>query len=258
MNGVKGLILKEIYLRRKTMLTGLSIFVLLFILAVSFCLSFDYGNMKNDKNLTSDSALILAYAMAGVGIMLFSQNGETFVKDRKCKWNVFEYTLPLSPQKLAAVKTCLLWGSNLLGTVVSTALAAIIFTLAHHQFTLAAMANITVIALAAFALMTFMDFLLLKFQDPQKAALVFSGVLIALYILFMAWVWQRQTELEAFMDAIEASDTSESLDMVTIEQFIAPALEWRDRLFPFSILFFAAVAVIGYFLFLTQYKRREK
>ena len=98
MNGVKGLILKEIYLRRKTMLTGLSIFVLLFILAVSFCLSFDYGNMKNNENLTPDSTVILAYAMAGVGIMLFSQNGETFVKDRKCKWNVFEYTLPLSPQ----------------------------------------------------------------------------------------------------------------------------------------------------------------
>ena len=120
------------------------------------------------------------------------------------------------------------------------------------------MANITVIALAAFAFMTFMDFLLLKFQDPQKAALVFSGVIIALYVLFMVWVWQRQAELEAFMDSIEASDTSESLDMAAIEELIAPALEWRDRLFPFSILFFAAVAVIGYFLFLTQYKRREK
>ena len=255
MNGVKGLILKEIYLRRKTMLSGLSIFVLLFILAVSFCLSFDYGNMKNNENLTSDSTVILAYAMAGVGIMLFSQNGETFVKDRKCKWNVFEYTLPLSPQKLAAVKTCLLLGSNLLGTAVSTAFAAVIFAFAHHKFTLATMANITVIALAAFALMTFMDFLLLKFQDPQKAALAFSGVVIALYVLFMVWVWQRQAELEAFMDTIEESDT---LDMLTIEKLIAPALEWRDRLFPFSILFFAAIAVIGYFLFLTQYKRREK
>ncbi|MDE6745313.1 MAG: ABC-2 transporter permease [Oscillospiraceae bacterium] len=258
MNGVKGLILKEIYLRRKTLLSGLSIFVLLFILAVSFCLSFDYGNMKNNEELNRDSTIILAYAMAGVGIMLFSQNGETFVKDRKCKWNIFEYTLPLSPQKLAAVKTGLLWGSNLLGTAVSTAFAAVIFAFAHHQFTLAAMANITVIALAAFAFMTFMDFLLLKFQDPQKAALVFSGVIIALYVLFMVWVWQRQAELEAFMDSIEASDTSESLDMAAIEELIAPALEWRDRLFPFSILFFAAVAVIGYFLFLTQYKRREK
>ena len=255
MNGVKGLIMKELYLRRKTMLSGLSIFVLLFILTVSFCLSFDYGNMKNNENLTPDSTIILAYAVAGVGIMLFSQNGETFVKDRKCKWNVFEYTLPLSPQKLAAVKTCLLWGSNLLGTVVSTAMTAAIFAFAHHKFTLATMANITVIALAAFALMTLMDFLLLKFQDPQKAALAFFGVVIALYFLFMAWVWQRRAELEAFMDTIEESDT---LDMLTIEEFIAPALEWRDRLFPFSILFFAAVAVIGYFLFLGQYKRREK
>ena len=256
MNGVKGLILKEIYLRRKSFLSGLSIFVLMFILAASFCLSFDYGNMKNNEALDRDSAtLILSYAVAGVGIMLFSLNGETLTNDIKCKWDIFERTLPLSPQKLAAVRVCLILGSNLLGMAVSTALSAVIFTISHHKFTLAVFANISVIALLIFTLMTAINFLLLKFKNPQKAALAFSGVVIALYVLFMAWVWQRRAELEAFMDTIEESDT---LDMMTIEKFIAPALEWRDRLFPFSILFFAAVAVIGYFLFLTQYKRREK
>ena len=259
MNGVKGIILKEIYLRRKTMLSGLAIFVPLFILAASFCLSLDYGNMKNNVALDRNiSTLVLAYALAAMCIMLFSLNGETITKDIKCKWDIFERTLPLSAQKLAAVKIGLLLCSNLLGTAVSTALSAVIFTLSRQKFTLAVMANITAIALIAFALMTAMNFLLLKFKDPQKAALSFTGIVILLYGLFMAWVWQRRDEISALIDAAESSDTLKQLETLTIEEFLEPVIKWRDRLFPFSILFFAAITVIGYFLFLTQYKRREK
>lgn len=254
MNGVKGLIIKEFYLRRKTLLSGLAVFILLFVLAASFCLSFDYGNMKNNENLNPDSAVILAYAVAGVGIMMFSQNFETIVKDTKCKWDIFERTLPLSAEKLAAVKIGLLGGANLFGTAVSAALSAVIFTLAHHKFTLDTMANITAISLIVFILMTVMDFLLLKFKDPQKAALSLTGAVIALYVLFMAWIRQRTALFDALIDAAGSSE----IDPITMEEFLAPVIELRDRLFPFSILIFAAIAVIGYFLFLAQYKRREK
>lgn len=255
MNGVKGLIIKEIYLRRRTLLSGLVVFILLFVLASSFCLSFDYGNMKNNENLNPDSAVILAYAVAGVGIMMFSQNFETITKDTKCKWDIFERTLPLSAEKLAAVKIGLLLGSNLLGTAISTALSAVIFTLAHKKFTFETMANITAIALIVFILMTVMSFLLLKFKDPQKATLSFMGIVIALYVLFMAWIRQRSAILGEIIDAAESSD---EVDPLVIKEFLEPILKWRDRLFPFSILIFAAITAIGYFLFLTQYKRREK
>ena len=262
MNGVKGLILKEIYLRRKSFLSGLSILVLMFILAASFCLSFDYGNMKNNENLDRDtSTVMLAYVVAAMGIFLFSMNGETLTNDIKCKWNIFEQTLPLSAQKLAAVKIGLSWGANLLGTVISMALSAVIFKLSHHKFTLAAMANITAIALIAFVLMTVMNFLLLKFKNPQKAALSFTGVVVLLYGLFIVWIRQRVSVFDVIIDSAESSndtDTIKQLEAITIEEFLEPVIELRDRLFPFFIFIFAAIAVIGYFLFLTQYKRREK
>lgn len=261
MNGVKGLILKEFYLRRKTLLSGLTVFVLFFILAASFCLSFDYGNLRNNKNLSHDAAIILAYSIAGMGILLISQNGETIANDAKCKWDIFERTLPLSPQKLAAVKIGLLLGANLLGTAVSTALSAVIFTLAHRKFTLAVMANITAIALIVFVLMMIMDFLLLKFKSRQKAAMIFFVIIAAVYALFILWVRNRSAEISAAIDAAEAAadtDALKAIEALTIEEFTAPAAELRDRLFPFSVLIFAAVAVVGYFLFLSQIKRRDK
>ena len=255
MNGVKGLILKEIYLRRKSMLSGLSIFVLLFILAASFCLSFDYGNMKNNENLNRDSAtLILSYAVAGVGIMLFGQNAETIVKDKKCKWNIFEYTLPLSPQKLAAIRVGLLLASSILGLAVSTIFSWVLFALSHHEFTLSVFANISIIAMLVFALMMFANYMNLKYSDPQKAALHLMGWLLAVYALIAVFVYRKFAELQVQFSEL----TEEELNDILFDECLTPLAELRDRLFPFFIFIFAAIAVIGYFLFLTQYKRREK
>lgn len=255
MNGVKGLILKEIYLRRKTLLSGLAIFVLLFILAASFCLSFDYGNMKNNEELDRDTAtLILSYAVAGMGIMLFGQNAETIVKDKKCKWNIFEYTLPLSAQKLAAVRIGILLASSILGLAVSTLFSFVLFALSHNEFTLSVFANISVISMLVFALMTFANFMNLKYSDPQKAATRSMAWLFAIYVLVAVFVYRKFAEIQ-----VEFSElTDEELNEILFDEYLTPLAEFRDKLFPFFILIFAAIAVIGYFLFLTQYKRREK
>ncbi|MDE7288008.1 MAG: hypothetical protein K2N71_00700 [Oscillospiraceae bacterium] len=255
MNGVKGLILKEIYLRRKSMLAGLAILIPMFILAVSFCLSFDYGNMKNNEELDRDTtAVILAYTVAGVGIILFGQNAETIVKDKKCKWNIFEHTLPMSAQKLAAVRIGLLLASSILGLVVSTLLSWVIFALSHKEFTLTVFANISVISMFVFALMTFANFMNLKYSDPQKAATRSMAWLFAVYILIAVFVYRKFAELQLQFSEL----TEDELNELLFDEYLTPLAEFRDKLFPFFIFIFAAIAVIGYFLFLTQYKRREK
>lgn len=255
MNGVKGLILKEIYLRRKSTLSGLATIIPMFILAVSFCLSFDYGNMKNNEDLDrGTTTLIIAYAMAVVSIIMLGQNAETIVKDKKCKWNIFEYTLPLSAQKLAAVRIGIILASTVLGLIVSTLFSWVLFTLSHNEFTLSVFANISVIAMIVFMLMTFANFVNLKYDDPQKAALRLMGGMLAIYAAGGIFVYVKLAELR-----VEFSELTEGeLGDILIEDLLTPLAELRDRLFPFFILIFAAIAVIGYFLFLTQYKRREK
>lgn len=255
MNGVKGLIIKEIYLRRKTMLTMLVTFALFFILAASFCLSFDYGNMKNNDSIDRGSAvLVLSYSVGGMGILLFSQNAETIAKDKKCKWNIFERTLPLSAKKLAAVRTGVLAASNLIGFMLAVLLSWVMFTLAHMEFNASVIANISVIAIVFFILMMFSNFMNLKYSDPQKAATRFMAWLFAIYILVAVFVYIKFTEIQTQFSNI----TEEELNNIIVDEYLTPLAELRDRLFPFFIFIFAAIAVIGYFLFLTQYKRREK
>lgn len=255
MNGVKGLIIKEIYLRRKSMLSGFTILILLFILAASYCLSFDYGNMKNDESIDRDvSTTILAYTIAAVGGVVLGQNAETIAKDRKCKWNTFEYTLPLSPQKLAAVRTGLLSASSILGFILSILFSLIIFTLAHKDFTLSVFANISLINMLIFIMMVSANYTHLKYGDPQKALTRMLLWLFALYFVAGIVVYKEYTEIQKQFAGL----SDEEIEKMIVEKYMTPAAEIRDRLFPFFILIFAAIAAVGYFLFLKQYKRREK
>lgn len=253
MNGVKGLVLKEVYLRRKTFLSGITGFIMLFILSVSFCLSLDYGNLKDNENIDASAAVILSYAIAGMGIMLFTMDNESVTGDVKCRWDIFERTLPLSAKKLAAVKVGLILAENLLGTAICAGLGAIIFLLAHQRLTFSFFANIAAISLLVFCVGIISRFVFIKCKNSQKAALVLTGIMIAAYGLLILWVRQRASEFDIIADSADGT-----LEYITMEDFLAPVVEWRDRLFPFAPLIFAAITAIGYFMFLTLYKRREK
>lgn len=251
MNGVKGFIMKELYLRRKSFFVGLAIYIMVFILAASFCLSCDYGNMKNNENIPQGAALYLAYAIAGIGIAVIDgQYGESIAKDIKSKWNYFEYTLPLSPQRLAAIRIGILGGAHLLGTVVSTLLSLIIFALAHKSFNRETAANITAISLLILIIIVFGQFLVLKFKDAQKASSWLTGTLLVI---------GTAASLYTAKNLVEAGFESDAeIFQYLSEKYFTPLSGLRDMLFPFSLLIFAAIVIIGYFLFLGALKRREK
>ncbi len=254
MNGVKGLLIKEFYLRRKILLTASVTFLLVMILAVSVCLSLDYGNLAGNESFTHKDAVMLAYSVAGIAMLVLSMNSETIAKDAKCHWNIFEYTLPLSPQKLAAVRIGIICVGSLAGFGIAALCSWIIYSLAHQQYTLAVFKNISVIAIIVFIIMVIANIFYLKYKDPQKAS---NRLIIGLFLLYgvvagiaMAYVSEIGNQFPEMSE--------EELNEVFKEKLLAPAIELRDALFPYMILIFAAVAAIGYFLFLRYIKRREK
>ncbi len=254
MNGVKGLLIKEFYLRRKILLTGLATFLLVMILAASVCLSLDYGNLAGNESFTHKDAIILAYVVAGIAMLVLSMNSETIVKDAKCRWSIFEYTLPLSPQKLAAVRIGLICGASVAGLGIAALCSRIIYALAHQEYTLAVFKNISVIAIIIFIMMVTVNVLYLKYKDPQKAVnrfvigfFLLYGTVAGVAMMYVSKIGKQFPEM-----------SEEELNEVFKEKLLAPAIELRDALFPYMILIFAAVAAIGYFLFLRYIKRREK
>lgn len=144
--------------------------------------------------------------------------------------------------------------SNLLGVVLAVLLSWVMFTLAHLEFNASVIANISVIAMVFFILMLFANFMNLKYSDPQKAAVHLMTWFFIIGVLASVFVYRKFTELQVQFSEL----TEEELDKIIVDEYLTPLAELRDKLFPSFILIFAAIAVIGYFLFLTQYKRREK
>ncbi|MCM1381590.1 MAG: hypothetical protein NC192_06595, partial [Muribaculaceae bacterium] len=246
-------IFKEFYLRRKTLLSGLITLALFFILAVSFCLSLDYGNMKSNEGIPPYSALILAYAVAAGTIFTLCHNGETIASDVKCKWYLFEYAAPLSPQKLSAVRVGMIFCSNLISLGISLLCTLVILKLAHLPFGAAEAANICLIALINLLLMIFVNAFNIRYKDPQKAAAALMKWFLIIYAAAIAVVCVKifsGVEITALSD--------EEMNVLLKEKLLEPLVRLRDTLFPFFALIFAAIAVLGYFIILSQTKRREK
>ena len=254
MNGVKGLVLKELYLRRKVLIIECITLFLLLILAVSFCLSFDYGNLKNRDDISSDYVVNFAYFIAASMMLTLTSNGDTIGKDANCRWSVFECTLPISPKRLAAIRLGIVLGTDLAAFGLSVLTTWWIFTLAHRTLTLAVFQNLCVIGISSLLIMVVMNALNLRFKNPKTASGYLFGGLVAIGVAVSFWANGKLGELrEQFSDIAE-----DELDQILAAKLLEPLCELRGKLFPYFIPIYVIIAAAGYFLFLAQIKRREK
>lgn len=253
MNGIKGLIYKEFLLKRKTLLITMSIWLLLFILAVSVCLSMEFGNLANNQNLTAKSTVIFSYLLAAVAMISFTSRDDTVYSDAKCHWNQFEYTLPVSAEKIAAVKVSLLGASALFALAISLFTSWVISTLSHTPMLFAVIKNITMIMLICMFISVISTVLMFRYKNPQTVLAILFGVAAAVFAVIAVWYLRKMNLIgKQFVEM-----GGEELMAYTFRILADRYAGIRDAVFPFSALIFAAIILLGYFLFTGQLKRRE-
>lgn len=252
MKNIKGLILKDFYLRRKSLILGSILFLMAFILSVSVCLSCDYGNLARAENYDRGNLTTLVYAVTAFALMCFVSNGSS-TGDNKCRWQLFEYTLPLSPEKIAALRMGLILSANIFSYILSLAASAIVCACGRMDFTRDMVENITLAALCMFIFTVFLSALMIKYKDPQKASAHLMTVFVIIYIPVMAIVMNRVNEIgKAYPDLSEQQE-----EELLKEMFLDPLMNVKSALFPFTVLIYAAVIFGGYLMFARLIKRRE-
>lgn len=251
LNGVKGLVYKELRLKRKTVLMAMTTWLLFFILTVSICLSMDFGNLANSEVSSALNVTVFNYALAAIAMLSLVNSGDTIYRDAKCRWDRFEYTLPLSAKKIAAVKVSVLGAAAVLSLCLSLLSSWVIFTLSHRAFDFAVFKNITALMLLCMIIVVISTTLMLKYKNPQTVSARLFGYAMVIYIPFAAWLVKKMLALP---DDISDDEFMEQVFGTLSGKFA----EIRDMLFPFSALIFAAIILAGYFLFFSQLKRREK
>lgn len=252
-NGIKGLVYKELLLKRKLLFWALLIWLLLFILAVSFCLSMDFGNLTKNENLTAESMVIFSYLLAAIAmISLISSDSSVYI-DAKCHWNRFEYTLPVSAKKIGAVKICLMGASALFALVISLFTSWVISTLSHTALDITIIKNITAIMLICMLISVFSTLLMFRYKNPQTVIAILFGFFTLAFALTAVWFFQKINLVRNQF----AEMSGEELVNYTFHILADRYAEIRDLIFPFSVLIFAVIIVPGYFLFTRQLERRE-
>ena len=98
MNKLKGLVLKDLYLRRKNLILGSILFLTVFILAASVCLSCYYGNLARVENYDRGNLTMIVYTVTTFAIMCFVSNGSS-TGDNKCAGSFSSTLFPCLPKK---------------------------------------------------------------------------------------------------------------------------------------------------------------
>ncbi|MCM1577624.1 MAG: hypothetical protein NC078_02340 [Ruminococcus sp.] len=253
----KGLVIKDLYLRRKSLILGGCVFLLVFILAASFCLSFRYGNLSRLDKYAADFdkgrvVKIFSYVLSAVALVSFVNNGYA-PEDFKCKWRLLEMTFPLSPKAAALTRMGLILVFNLASYLVGILSACIIGALGQSGFARDTWENITFLALVFFMGVTVMSLLTLKYSDPQTALNSFAAVVLVIFVIaagaFLFNIYRKGLLAELFSDSQQ--------DRIIEEYILTPLGNIRSKLFPFVIPIYAVTAAGGYYLFLKLFSRRD-
>lgn len=253
MNGVKALIYKDLRLKRKTVILSMSSWLLFFIVGVSICLSRDFGNLRYNDSFSDDNIVMFSFSLSIIAMISLVSADDTIYRDTKCHWDRLEYTLPLTPQKTAAVKVLMMGTSAVVSLIISASAQAVLYTLYHREIVLDDFKNTVMIMFAAMMISVISNTLVLRLKDPQAVTVLTLTAFVAVSVPLSVILFKK---MEHIMETSGDLSEDEVFDL-TMADIAGKYTQIRDILFPFSLLVFAGIAAIAYFLYLRQLKRRE-
>lgn len=110
MNGIKGLVFRELYLARKSIISVLGIFVVFMIMYVLIQMSMSFGNLAKlpaEEIENTRSGLYYLFLIIP-SICVFVPMGavtEIVSRDYASRWMPFQYSTPIKEEKYVLVKT---------------------------------------------------------------------------------------------------------------------------------------------------------
>lgn len=252
---MKGLIYRELYLAKKSYITGIFVTLAVMLVGILVRLSTVYGNLAKldeDSFTITDTYTFYIFMFLPLIAALNSFMGDKgiIIEDSKCRFNVFAYTLPVSEVQLASVKYIILVCSAAVSFVLGTINAAVICGISGKPLTANIMKVMLIITAVHILFYSLCIPLITKFKSNASAdALCIGLVGIVVLILREKMIrWSTQ-----FVD-----ETGELDAEALIGQFVEKAAAIRDIASvcaPFVIIVFLAA---GFAATVILYKRRAK
>ena len=250
---MKGLIYREFYLIRKTLILTLLVYFVFVAMMSLVCISTYAGNLRGVKGVIEafyPQAYFYAACIALVGMGY--GNNDVIQKDYQSRWQLYTYTLPVSDKKIIASKFIVRGILLLVGLVLAVIAEVIIAAAARMSVSMDHIKNILILG----ALMTvgFSEIpLMLRFKNQNKTAIItllaFAPILAAMF--YFGWKFVKFCMAEATRLYGEATDE-------TMAKVFEPYFE-KARNIGFIVAPFFVVGILALFYVwaLKEYRRRR-
>lgn len=254
---MKGLIYRELYLCRKSVILSLLVYVVMLTMLSLVLISTYAGNLA-DAGIGTEvmesvypTAYLFASFAAAIGLM-YGHN-DIIDKDYKSRWQLYSYTLPVSEKKIAASKF-IVRGILMAAALVLAVLSELIMSAAAKQsVSTEHLKNIVLLVMAA-SLFVMEIPLVVRYRTSMKAGTVVVGVLAPVFAgavygiyRFVHFCMKRGEELYPELDSDKA-----------VMKVVMPYLtKWRDAAMYIIPALCVAVVVGCYFWTVRELKRRR-
>ncbi|MCM1468086.1 MAG: hypothetical protein NC086_08055, partial [Alistipes sp.] len=96
--------------------------------------------------------------------------------------------------------------------------------------------------------------LMFRYKKPQAVTARLLGFFAAIYGAALVWFFTELKKAQEQPDGLPGEEIAEYV----FQKIVDGCAAVRDRIFPFSVLIFAAIILSGYFLFAGRLERRER
>ena len=261
---MKGLIYREFILIKKNMLFTFAFLVGMLILEILIMLSLRIGNLATITENPVDTAQVcyslfnMVNTVTAFGIFV-ADHGVT-QSDFQCKWQMFSYTLPISPYQMAGLKTGRLILGFFCGTLLSLASHGLIISVMdekalqeyNQDFEHLGIYMILMFGLYYTLLENIRIPMILKFHKESTATVATCGIFMLLYIAIMGLMGKIMKDFKAANPDLDQYETSDALLEYVKEHGMNFLHHW-GWIFPVLIIVFFAA---GYFAIVRILKRR--
>lgn len=242
---MKGLVYRELYLARKSILSVVGVFFVLMIMGLLIQMSFSYGNLaKLPADEIGDIRGSIYYLFIIVPCAcLFVPLGaitEVLMRDYASRWMPFQYSTPIKPEKYVFVKTAIATAILLCGFVLSSLGAVVVSASSGRALTYENFSFIPWIMALAAVMFTVITLLTARFRNIRIALIVF---LIPFYFIFMF----------ANLDFID-----ELVNMDTAEQMFEMAAQKCASTAPAAYIITIVCVILFQVILTSIYKKRKE
>ena len=244
-----GLLYRELYLARKSCITGIIMFAAFAAAGWLVLLSTQFGNLaklftelelpEQQMNNMRDTVFMMMKGLPSVmGMQFLFAVAEMAARDELAAWQRFARCSPVMPAKRAAVRTVILLMAAAASFLLPLAYIAFIDVLQGQGVSYDELAVLTTFVVGVSAVTVLAQVYIMLFHSMDKGMLALMAT-----ILVPTWIY-------AFISGMDRHD--EELDL---EEAFLP---FCRSFCPFAPLVFIAVLAIGFAVMYLLFKRREK